>query len=191
MVLNWQFSNIPHCRGCFQPASLPLMSSYHTTVYEFCVTSEWIKRLALFISYKSWPKRGARSPALCWRLIPLFETRLADASGSATLRFRMRCHLKTAPNIGEVSLVSAISPLLEYNVPVLPMASRRSRAPQTSGPYALCHPFPSLATPLLACHHILICWDNELVFFVKCEPKSSQLKEPRLKLLQSVCIEFI
>ncbi len=27
--------------------------------------------------------------------------------------------------------------------------------------------------------------------FVKCEPKSSQLKNQRLKLLQSVCIEFI
>ncbi len=48
---------------------------------------------------------------------------------------------KTAPNIGEVSLVSAIYPLLEWNVPVLPMA-RQLRAPQTSGPYALCHPFP-------------------------------------------------
>ncbi len=37
--------------------------------------------------------------------------------------------------------VSAICPLFEWNVPVLPMA-RRSRAPQTSGPYALRHPFP-------------------------------------------------
>ncbi len=58
------------------------------------------------------------------------------------MRFRIRCNLKTAPNIGEVSFVSAIGPLLEWNVPVFPMASRRSRAPQTSGPYALCHPFP-------------------------------------------------
>ncbi len=31
----------------------------------------------------------------------------------------------------------------------------------------------------LACHHILICWDNEFEFFFKCEPKSSQLKEPK------------
>ncbi len=31
----------------------------------------------------------------------------------------------------------------------------------------------------LAYHHILICWDSELVGFVKCEPKSSQLKEPK------------
>ncbi len=43
------------------------------------------------------------------------------------MRFRMRCNLKTAPNIGELSLVSAIGPLLEWNVPVLPMA-RRSRS---------------------------------------------------------------
>ncbi len=50
------------------------------------------------------------------------------------MRFRMRCNLETAPNIGELSLVSAIGPLLEWNVPVLPMA-RRSQAPQTSGPY--------------------------------------------------------
>ncbi len=59
-----------------------------------------------------------RSAALCgdssrsltrgWRL---------DASGSAAsrfwsicLRFRMRCKLKTAPNIGELSLFSAIGP---------------------------------------------------------------------------------
>ncbi len=59
--------------------------------------------------------------------------------------FRMRCNLKTVPNNGEVSLVSVIGPLLEGSVPVFPMfpmASRRSRAPQTSGPYALCHPFP-------------------------------------------------
>ncbi len=80
-----------------------------------------------------------RSAALCGRLIPLFDARLADASGSAAsrfwsicfMRFRMRCNLKTAPNIGEVSFVSAIGPLLEWNVPVFPMASRRSRAPQT------------------------------------------------------------
>ncbi len=26
---------------------------------------------------------------------------------------------------------------------------------------------------------ILICWDGELVGFVKCEPKSSQLKQPK------------
>ncbi len=56
--------------------------------------------------------------------------------------YRMRCNLKTAPNIGEVSFVSAFGPLFEWNVPVFPMASRRSRATQTSGPYALCHPFP-------------------------------------------------
>ncbi len=40
------------------------------------------------------------------------------------MRFRMHCNLKTAPNIGEVSLVSVIGPLHEWNVPVLPMASR-------------------------------------------------------------------
>ncbi len=57
------------------------------------------------------------------------------------MRFRMRCNLKTAPNIGEVSFVSAFDPLFEWNVPVFPMASRRSRAPQTSGPYALCYLF--------------------------------------------------
>ncbi len=91
-----------------------MIISYHTTVYEFCVTSEWIKRLALFISYKLWPKRDTRSPALCGRLIPLcFDAQLADASGSATLRFRMHCHLKTVPNIGEVSFVSAIGLLLK------------------------------------------------------------------------------
>ncbi len=56
------------------------------------------------------------------------------------MRFRVRCNLKTAPNIGEVSLVSVISPLHEWNVPVLPMASRWSRAPQTSGLYALSPP---------------------------------------------------
>ncbi len=53
------------------------------------------------------------------------------------------------PNIGEVSFVLAISPLFEWNVPVFLMASRRSQAPQTSGPYALCHPSPPpLAMPL-------------------------------------------
>ncbi len=51
----------------------------------------------------------------------------------------MRCNLKTAPNIREVSLVSGICPRLEWNVPVFPMA-RSSWVPQTSGPYALCHP---------------------------------------------------
>ncbi len=49
------------------------------------------------------------------------------------MRFRMRCNLKTAPNIGELSLVSAIGPLLEWNVLVFPMA-RRSRAPRPLGP---------------------------------------------------------
>ncbi len=98
---------------------------------------------------KSWQKRGTVRVT-----DPLFDARLADASGSAAscfwsicfMRFRMRCNLKTAPNIGELSLVSAIGPLLEWNVLVFPMA-RRSRAPQTSGPYALCHPF-SPTTPL-------------------------------------------
>ncbi len=32
---------------------------------------------------------------------------------------------------------------------------------------------------LLVLWSILICWDSELVGFVKCEPKSSQLKEPK------------
>ncbi len=32
---------------------------------------------------------------------------------------------------------------------------------------------------LIACHHILICWDVNWWVFVKCEPKSSQLKEPK------------
>ncbi len=32
----------------------------------------------------------------------------------------------------------------------------------------------------LACHHILICWDVNWWVFVKCEPKSSQLKEPNI-----------
>ncbi len=58
------------------------------------------------------------------------------------MRFRIRCNLKTAANIGEVSFVLLFGPLFEWNVLVFPMASRRSRAPQTSGPYALCHPFP-------------------------------------------------
>ncbi len=101
-----------------------------------------------------------RSAALCgdssrsltrgWRL---------DASGSAAsrfwsicLRFRMRCNLKTAPNIGELSLFSAIGP----NVPVLPMA-RRSRAPQTSGPYALCHPFPPTTPLRMSVARITLC----------------------------------
>ncbi len=34
--------------------------------------------------------------------------------------FRMRCNLKTAPNIGEVSFVSAFGPLFEWNVPGVP-----------------------------------------------------------------------
>ncbi len=58
------------------------------------------------------------------------------------MRFCMRCNVKTAPNIGEVSFVSAFGPLFEWNVPVFPMASKRSWAPQTSVPYALCHPPP-------------------------------------------------
>ncbi len=63
------------------------------------------------------------------------------------MQFRMRSNLKTTPNIDELSLVSAIGTLFEWNVPVLPMASRRSRALQTSGPFALCH--HPLTTPLL------------------------------------------
>ncbi len=93
-----------------------------------------------------------RSAALCgdssrsltrgWRL---------DASGSAAsrfwsicLRFRMRCKLKQRL-ISESSLSFRRSARMEC--PGAPMA-RRSRAPQTSGPYALCHPF-SPTTPLL------------------------------------------
>ncbi len=102
----------------------------------------WIKCLVLFISYKSWQKRG--------RLIPLcFDTRLADASGSAALRvwsisfmrFRMRSNLNIAPNIGELSPALAIGSLLEWNVPVFPMA-RRSRGgpPRPLGPMHPVHP---------------------------------------------------
>ncbi len=76
---------------------------------------------------ESWQKRGV--------------ARLEDASGSTAsriwsisfMRFRIRCNLETAPNIGELS---SIGPLLEWNVPVFPMA-RRSRG----GPpdlWALC-----------------------------------------------------
>ncbi len=80
------------------------------------------------------------SATLCGRLITLcFDARLADASGSAAtrfwsiwfMRFRMCCNWKAAPNIGEVSFV---------------LASRWSRAPQTSGPYP--SPPPPLATSL-------------------------------------------
>ncbi len=35
--------------------------------------------------------------------------------------------------------------------------------------------------------NILICWDSELVVFVKSEPKSTQLKEPKT----SVCVHWI
>ncbi len=65
------------------------------------------------------------------------------------MRFRVHSNLKTAPNIGEVSFVSAIGPLLEWNVPVFPMANRRSRAPRPLGPMHSVTLFPPLATPLL------------------------------------------
>ncbi len=65
------------------------------------------------------------------------------------MQFRMRCNLKTAPNIGEVSFISAFGPLFEWNVLVFPMASRRLRAPQTSGPMHSVTLFPPLATPLV------------------------------------------
>ncbi len=61
-----------------------------------------------------------------------FDARLATAScfwSICFMRFHMHCNLKTAPNIGELSLVSAL---------------------QTSGPYALGHPPPPLAIPLAA-----------------------------------------
>ncbi len=51
--------------------------------------------------------------------------------------FRMCCNLKTAPNIGELSLVWAIGPLLEWIVPVFPMA-RRSRCVPPPDLWALC-----------------------------------------------------
>ncbi len=53
-----------------------------------------------------------------------FEGAISHFWSICFMRFRMRCNLKTAPNIGEVSLVSAIGPLREWNVPVFPMASR-------------------------------------------------------------------
>ncbi len=62
--------------------------------------------------------------------------------------FRMRCHLKIVPNIGEVSFVSAFGPLFEWNVLVFPMASMRSQTPQTSGLYALFHPIPPTSDAL-------------------------------------------
>ncbi len=34
------------------------------------------------------------------------------------MQFHMCCNLKTAPNIGELSFVSAIGLLIEWNVPV-------------------------------------------------------------------------
>ncbi len=91
-------------------------------------------------------------------LIPLcFDAWLADASRSAAsrvwsicfMRFRMRCNLKTAPNIREVSFVSVCGPLFEWKSRRSPMASRRSQAPQTSGPYALCHRPPLTFAPNL------------------------------------------
>ncbi len=59
---------------------------------------------------------------------PVFDERLVDASESTAshfwvfcfMRFHMRCNLKTAPNIGEVSLILAISPLFEWSVPGSP-----------------------------------------------------------------------
>ncbi len=69
---------------------------------------------------------------------------------------------KTAPNIGEVSLVSAIYPLLEWNVPVLPMA-RQLRAPQTLGPMHSVTLSPPLVTPLLvAVARFKICIPDKL-----------------------------
>ncbi len=80
-----------------------------------------------------------------------FDAQLADASGSAALcfwsicfmRFHMRCNLKTLPNIGEVSFVSAFGPM-----------SRCSRwpvgdygPPRPLGPMHSVTISPPLATP--------------------------------------------
>ncbi len=68
------------------------------------------------------------------------------------MQLRMRCNLTIAPNIGELSLVSAIGPLLEWNFPVFLMA-RRSRGgpPRPLGPMHSVTLFPPLATPLVVC----------------------------------------
>ncbi len=83
---------------------------------------------------------GFQVNRLCYHVIPRSDRQIGNYK-IPSMRFCMCCNLKTAPNIGELSLVSVIGPLLEWNIPVLPMA-RRSRAPQTSGPYALFHTSP-------------------------------------------------
>ncbi len=124
------------------------MFSYHTTrLYNNDVSHLNGSSALLFISYhmnrgRSAARRGAVRSALFWRAADGCIRECCFALVEYLLYTRMRSNFKTAPNIGEVSLMAAIGPLLEWNVPVLPMASRRSQAPQTSGPYCLCHPFP-------------------------------------------------
>ncbi len=83
----------------------------------------------LFNSYKSWQKRGAvreTDPALLWR-----------AAGAM--------HRGALPRFGDW-------PTTQTKCPgVLDGQAIVGRAPQTSGPYALCHPFPPLAMPLVVC----------------------------------------
>ncbi len=139
MVLNGQaFSNIPHCRGCFQPASLTFLIS-HDCITILCHI--WVDQATCAVYLL---EIVAEAP---WQCCAVTDPTLLRAAGGCIgercfalldyLVFCMRCNLKTAPNIGELSLVSAIGPLFEWNVPVLPMVSWQSQAPQTSRPYEM------------------------------------------------------
>ncbi len=113
---------------------------------------------------ESWQKRGV--------------ARLADASGSTAsriwsisfMRFRMRCNLETAPNIGELS---SIGPLLEGNVPVFPMA-RRSRG----GPPDLWAIQPTLGQKQKTCKK----------YSTKTENKRTEINTTTTKDTQNTCI---
>ncbi len=154
MVLNWQASIRISIR--FQCASMSWLFSASITIEPCshitrhdCITIMchiWMDQAPCCLSLIIWivaeARRGAVRSALFWRAADGCIRECCFALVEYLLYTRMRSNLKTAPNIGEVSLMAAIGPLLEWNVPVLPMASRQSQAPQTSGPYCLCHPFP-------------------------------------------------
>ncbi len=140
MTSQLAFSNRPHCR--FQPASLTFFMPHNCNN---SVTSEWIKRLALFISYKLWQKRGA---------VRVTDPTLWRAAGGCIgercmlfMQFHVPCNLKAVPNKGEVSFVSAhyLNGMFRCKMCIFLQA-----------PTCLCSVYYSICLPLFATYCILM-----------------------------------
>ncbi len=149
------FSNIPHCRGCFQPASLRnLLYSHITRLYNNSVSHlnglRDLRCLSLI-------NRG-RSTALYGRLISLcFDVWLADASGRADsrfwgiclIRFHMCCNYKQHQISGRSPSFWRSAHYSNWNVPVFPMAVGVCGPPRPLGRMHSVTLFLPLATPLV------------------------------------------